>query len=117
MPAKAPRRPARSRRGRRWSQHVTQTSNALDLDADVFTLPSARAIAASLRRSALSSKRRKGSAFQSAISMLNFYINRAGRGLRPSRKAVLERAKCELRRAFGRPPAGPPRAPRGRRRR
>jgi Protein of unknown function (DUF3175) len=91
-----------TRRGRKWSQRVTQTSNALDLEKDVFTLQSPRAVAASLKRSALRSKRRKGSPFQSAVSMLNFYINRAGRGLTRPRKAVLERAKGELRRAFGR---------------
>ena len=87
---------------RKWSQEVTQKSNALDLEANVFTLRSPKAVAASLKRSALRSKRRKASPYQSAISMLNFYINRAGRGLSPSRKAVLERAKDELRQAFGR---------------
>jgi Protein of unknown function (DUF3175) len=92
------------RTGRRWSQHVTRTSNALDLEPSVFTLRSARAVAASLRRSALRSRRRKGSPYQSAISMLNFYINRAGTSLSPSRKIVLERAKRALRRAFGREP-------------
>ena len=94
------RKPKRG--GRRWSQKVTRTSNALDLEANVFKLRSPKAVAASLKRSALRSKRRKGSPYQSAISMLNFYINRAGRGLSPSRKAVLERAKSELRHAFGR---------------
>jgi hypothetical protein len=72
------------------------------LDAKVFTLRSAKAVAASLKRSALRSKQRKASPYGSAISMLNFYINRAGRTLSPSRKRVLERAKSELRRAFGR---------------
>ena len=98
------RRPSRAkkRRGRKWSQEVTRKSNALDLEASVFTLRSPKAVAASLKRSALRSKRRKASPYQSAISMLNFYINRAGRGLSPSRKAVLERAKGELRHAFGR---------------
>jgi hypothetical protein len=92
---------------------VTETSNALDLEADVFTLRSAAAVAASLKRSALRSKRRKASAYQSAMSMLNFYINRAGKGLGTSQKRVLERAKGQLRREFGRePPRGP-----GRRRR
>jgi hypothetical protein len=84
---------------------VTRTSNALDLDARVFTLRSAKAVAASLKRSAVRSKRRKASPYQSAISMLNFYINRAGRTLSASQKRVLERAKSELRRAFGRGPA------------
>jgi hypothetical protein len=81
---------------------VTQTSNALDLEPDVFTKSSARAIAYSLKHSAESSTRRKGGAYQSAMSMLNFYINRAGRNLSPSRRRILERAKQELRKAFGR---------------
>jgi hypothetical protein len=92
-------RPAK-RRGKRWSQHVTRTSHALDLEANVFTLSSPRAIAASLKRSALRSRRRKASAYRSAVSMLNFYINRAGKRLKPSRKRTLERAKGELRKAF-----------------
>jgi Protein of unknown function (DUF3175) len=103
----APRRPSRttpSSRGKKWSQHVTQTSNALDLEANVFKLRSAKAVAASLKRSALRSRRRKASPYQSAVSMLNFYINRAGKGLSPSQRRVLERAKGELRKAFGRKP-------------
>jgi hypothetical protein len=88
----------------RWSQHVTKTSNALDLEASVFKQRSPRAVAASLRRSALRSKRRKASPYQSAMSMLNFYINRAGKGLSASQKRVLERAKGELRQAFHREP-------------
>jgi len=90
--------------GKKWSQHVTRTSNALDLEADVFKLRSPVAVAASLKRSALRSRRRKAAPYQSAISMLNFYLNRAGKGLKPSRRRVLERAKGELRRAFGRQP-------------
>ena len=100
-----PRRRAPRRAGgtiRKWSQRVTRTSDALDLETRVFTLRSPRAVAASLKRSALRSRRRKASPYQSAISMLNFYINRAGRGLSASRKRVLERAKDELRKAFGR---------------
>ena len=93
---------AKKRSGRKWSQEVTRKSDALDLESRVFTLRSAKAVAASLKRSALRSKRRKASPYQSAISMLNFYINRAGRGLSPSRKSALERAKGELREAFGR---------------
>jgi hypothetical protein len=99
-----PRRTAHQRRGKKWSQHVTQTSNALDLEANVFKLRSPTAVAASLKRSALRSRRRKASPYQSAVSMLNFYINRAGKGLSPSRRRVLERAKGELRKAFGREP-------------
>src|SRR5437667_12709083 len=100
---------ARNQR-KKWSQHVTRTSNALDLEANVFKLRSATAVAASLKRSALRSRRRKASSYQSALSMLNFYINRAGKGLHPSRRRLLERAKGELRKAFGREPgARPPR--------
>jgi hypothetical protein len=83
---------------------VTRTSHALDLEDGVFTLGSAKAVAASLKRSAVRSTQRKASPYQSAISMLTFYINRAGRTLSPSRKRVLERAKSELRRAFRREP-------------
>jgi len=89
----------------RWSQEVTEHSSALDLDAGVFTLDDPRAIAASLKRSAERSARRKGTPFQSAMSMLTFYINRAGAGLSADRRRTLERAKDELRGLFGRPPA------------
>jgi len=85
-----------------WSQHVTDASNALDLEPGVFTQSSAKAVALSLKRSAEASTRRKASAYQSAMSMLNFYINRAGRTLTPRRRAILERAKRELRKAFSR---------------
>lgn len=95
---------SRDRRTKRWSQHVTETSNALDLEPDVFKQRSPGGVAASLRRSALGSKRRTAPAYQSAMSMLTFYINRAGRGLTASQRRVLERAKDELRRAFGREP-------------
>jgi hypothetical protein len=86
----------------RWSQKVTRTSNALDLEPGVFAWTSPRRIAVSLKRSADESNRRKGTPFQSAISMLNFYINRAGRKLPPARKKILQRAAVELRRLFGR---------------
>lgn len=89
---------------KRWSHHVTVTSNALDLEPGVFALPSARGIADSLKRSAERSKRRKGTPFQSAMSMLTFYINRAGKNLPEARKRVLTRAKDELRRLYGRKP-------------
>jgi putative cell wall-binding protein len=85
-----------------WSGRVTQTSNALDLRARIFTSRDPRRIALSLKRSAESSKRRKGTPYQSAMSMLNFYINRAGKALPARQKAVLQRAKQELRKAFGR---------------
>src|SRR5882724_8383405 len=99
-----PGRTTARNRKKKWSQHVTQTSNALDLEANVFKLRSPTAVAASLKRSALRSRRRKASPYQSALSMLNFYINRAGQGLTLSRRRVLERAKGELRKAFGRKP-------------
>src|SRR5262249_27457784 len=85
---------------RRWSQRVNQTSDALDLEKDVFKQRSPRAIAASLKRSADRSRRRKAGPFRSAMSMLSFYINRAGKKLSPTRKKVLESAKGELRKAF-----------------
>lgn len=77
-------------------------SDALDLEQDLFKSRSPKRIAASLKRSAESSKRRKGTPLQSAMSMLNFYINRAGKNLSPARQRLLERAKPELRKAFGR---------------
>ncbi|MCU0679405.1 MAG: DUF3175 domain-containing protein [Planctomycetes bacterium] len=83
-----------------WSQRVTEKSDALDLDDGVFTWDDPVRIARSLRRSALRSNRRKAPPFQSAMSMLNFYINRGGRGLPPERKRVLEQAKIELRIIF-----------------
>ncbi len=85
---------------RRWSQHVTETSDALDLEAGVFTLRSSRAIAQSLKRSADRSRRRHAGAYRSAMSMLTFYINRAGTTLTPTRRRILERAKDELRRLY-----------------
>jgi len=85
----------------RWSQQVTETSNALDLEPKVFRLKSPRSVAVSLKRSAERSRRRKGTPFQSAMSMLNFYINRAGKNLPAERKRVLTDAKTELRRLFG----------------
>lgn len=88
---------------RRWSARVMRTSNALDLEKDVFTRDDPRAIARSLKRSAERSKRRKADPFRSAMSMLVFYINRAGRNLPRSRRSRLERAKNELRALYGRP--------------
>ena len=85
----------------RWSQQVTETSNALDLEAGVFTLDDPRAVALSLKRSAEASTRRKADPFRSAMSMLTFYINRAGRNLPRQQLAVLEQAKDELRALYG----------------
>ena len=93
---------AASKTSKRWSAGVTRHSNALDLDRGVFTHGDAHEIALSLKRSAEASKRRKGSPYQSAMSMLTFYINRAGKDLPERQKHVLERAKGELRKAFGR---------------
>ena len=87
---------------RRWSQRVTQRSDALDLDRGVFKQTSAKKIAASLKRSAERSKRRKAGAYRSALSMLTFYINRAGKTLPQAQRARLERAKAELKHQFGR---------------
>ena len=92
----------RSSTRRRWSQGVTERTNALDLEPNVFTLMSPEAIAESLKRSAETSNRRKSGPYRSAMSMLTFYINRAGSNLTPARRRVLERAKRELRRLFGR---------------
>jgi hypothetical protein len=85
---------------KRWSQQVTETSNALDLEEGVFSWSDPKRIAASLKGSAEASKRRKGSPLQSAMSMLNFYLNRAGHKLPAKQKRVLEQAKDELRALF-----------------
>jgi hypothetical protein len=87
---------------RRWSAEVKKKSNALELEKDVFTMDSPTRIARSLKRSAEASKRRKSSPFRSAMSMLSFYINRAGKNLTEERRTVLEKAKDELRRIYGR---------------
>ena len=86
-----------------WSQQVTETSNALDLEPGVFTFDDPRSIAESLKRSAERSSRRKSSPFRSAMSMLVFYINRAGSQLDPAQRERLEQAKDELRELYGRP--------------
>lgn len=87
---------------KQWSQNVTEHSDALDLEHDVFTWHDPAKIAASLKASAEHSHRKKGTPFQSAMSMLTFYINRAGKDLPAKQKKVLEAAKDELRKAFGR---------------
>jgi hypothetical protein len=94
--------PKKSSKTRRWSSEVTKRRNALDLEADVFKGKDPHRIALSLKRSAERSERRKGTPYQSAMSMLNFYINRAGKNLLQRQKQILERAKDELREAFGR---------------
>jgi hypothetical protein len=94
------RAPRKSRA--RWSQRVAETSNALDLERGVFTKRTPRAIALSLRRSAERSRRRKTDSFRSAMSMLVFYINRAGRHLSKDQRQRLEAAKDELRALYHR---------------
>jgi Protein of unknown function (DUF3175) len=102
-PRKSPRRKAARRKGTRyWSGRVTRESDALDLEGGVFSLQDPRRIAASLKRSAERSRRRKAAPFRSALSMLVFYVNRAGKNLPASRRRTLERAKTELRKQFGR---------------
>ena len=92
---------ARKKSKRYWSGEVTRRSDALDLDRSVFTWRDPKKIARSLSRSANESTRRKASPFQSAMSMLNFYINRAGSNLGAGQKKVLQRAKEELRALYG----------------
>jgi len=105
--AKRKRKKSKSKRktskrgGKRWSQRVTETSDALTLEEGVFKKGSPRAIARSLKRSADASRRRKADPYRSAMSMLVFYINRAGRGLSKTRKVKLEKAKDELRDLYG----------------
>jgi Protein of unknown function (DUF3175) len=94
--------PGKSSNDRRWSADVTKRSDALDLKSEVFKGKDPHRIALSLKRSAERGKRRKGTTYQSAMSMLNFYINRAGKNLPQRQKRVIEQAKGELRKAFGR---------------
>jgi transcription initiation factor TFIIIB Brf1 subunit/transcription initiation factor TFIIB len=101
-PRKLARKSGRKTSAKRWSQRVTRESDALDLERGVFKQASAKKIAASLKRSAEHSKRRKSGAYRSALSMLTFYINRAGRNLPKTQRERLERAKLELKREFGR---------------
>jgi len=103
------KKPAREKR---WSQRVNETSNALDLEAGVFTLTDPRRIARSLKKSADGSERRKADPFRSAMSMLTFYINRAGRHLPADQRSCLEAAKDELRALYGRKRKHPYRAKR-----
>ena len=95
------RRKSAKRGVHRWSKRVTETSDALDLTGGVFTLRDPKKIAASLKRSAERSKRRKANPYRSALSMLTFYINRAGSNLPASRRRLLDRAKDELKVQFG----------------
>jgi hypothetical protein len=94
---------ARQKLRRGWSAKVTATSDAMDIEKDVFKSGSPKRVAASLKRAATRSDRRKSAPFRSAMSMLNFYINRAGKNLSASHRRVLEAAKDRLRRLFRRP--------------
>ena len=96
---------AHGKPGEKWSAEVTEHGDALDLEAGVFELEDPKAIARSLKRSAEASHRRKSEPYRSAMSMLTFYINRAGHNLPAARKRALEEAKDELRKTFGRNPA------------
>jgi hypothetical protein len=87
---------------KKWSADVTEHSDALDLESNIFESKDPKKIANSLKRSAEHSTRKKSAPYRSAMSMLTFYINRAGKNLDPSQKEVLEKAKSELRKAFGR---------------
>jgi hypothetical protein len=87
----------------RWSARVTRNSDALDLRSGVFSLRNPKAIATSLKRSAEQSTRKKSNSYRSALSMLTFYINRAGNNLSATRRRTLEQAKDELRKQFKRP--------------
>lgn len=101
-PGPARRKPAKRKSPpKHWSQRVTRESDALDLKQGVFKLTSAKKIAASLKRSAERSTRRNTGAYRSALSMLTFYINRAGKNLPKTQRSRLERAKIELKQQFG----------------
>jgi hypothetical protein len=109
LPAAGYRVPGKRKNGkmapgrRHWSQRVNDSSDALDLQAGIFSCTDPVEIALSLKKSADSSRRRKAEPFRSAMSMLTFYINRAGRQLPDGQRAVLEQAKDELRALYGRP--------------
>ena len=100
--AKATAKAAGRKQTRKWSADVTEHSHALALKNKVFTGSNPKSIAASLKRSAEASTQRKADPYRSAMSMLSFYINRAGKSLPAARKKTLERAKDELRKEFGR---------------
>ena len=99
---RSPKNKSTARTARRWSRRVNETSDALDLEAGVFKSRSAKTIASSLKRSAEQSRRKKSSPYQSAMSMLTFYLNRGGRQLSAERRRTLERAKGELKTLFDR---------------
>lgn len=90
---------------KKWSKNITESSRVLILEKGVFTWKNPKKIALSLKKSALESKSRKGSPLQSAMSMLNFYINRAGKNLDENQKIILEKSKIELRKLFMKNPS------------
>ena len=97
----------KTKAGKKWSAGVMARSDAMDLESGVFKSRSARQVALSLKRSAESSHRRKSTPFRSAMSMLNFEINRGGKSLSAQQRKVLNAAKVELRKVFHREPARP----------
>jgi len=101
--AKGRTKSKRPKRGSRWSARVTRESDALTLEEGVFTKRTPRKIAVSLKRSADQSRRRKSNSYRSAMSMLTFFINRAGKRLSRARKQKLEKAKDELRKLYSKP--------------
>ncbi|MDB6084122.1 MAG: hypothetical protein JWN43_2003 [Gammaproteobacteria bacterium] len=101
----SPRRARRPQPKKKWSADVMRKSDAMDLQPGVFKLRSPGAVARSLKKSAEASHRRKSPPFRSAMSMLNFEINRGGKNLSAEQRRVLNQAKSELRKLFGRPPA------------
>ena len=100
--AKKTAKKSSKKNAKRWSADVTEHSDAMDLDHGVFTLKDPKKIAASLKHSAEKSNRRKSPPYRSAVSMLTFYMNRGGKNLPASQKKVLEKAKDELKKLFGR---------------
>jgi len=100
-----PKTKSNTAKGNRWVKHVAETSEAMDLEKGLFK-GSAKKVAAGLKKSVMASKRTKGTKFQSAMSMLNFFINRGGKGLPQAEKDRLERAKPELRKVFGKEEQG-----------
>lgn len=103
-PVKSSTKKASSKKSspRKWSKAVTEHSDAMDLEKDVFTLKDPKKIAESVKRSAEKSKRKKAGPFQSAMSMINFYENRGGKNISASQKKILDKSKEELRKLFGR---------------
>jgi hypothetical protein len=96
------KKPAKKSAPKKWSRGITETSNAMDLEKNIFKSRDPKKIAASVKRSAEQSKRKKAGPFQSAMSMINFYENRGGKNITAAQKKVLDKSKKELRNLFGR---------------